>query len=183
MGRLILLVGKTSSGKDTIARYIKDVYGIDQVVSYTTRPKRPSETNGVEHIFVTKEEMANILTTQNVLAYTEFNNTQYCATTQQLEGADKVYIIDPNGVGYLKEKGIPAVTIYVDLDESIIIDRALKRGDNLDAVKTRLADEQGQFNNFKSMQFYDYLICTDCNLEFVYSKVDAILSELGFSKI
>jgi len=44
------LIGKTSSGKDTVARYIKDAYGINQVVSYTTRPKRPCETNGVEHI-------------------------------------------------------------------------------------------------------------------------------------
>ena len=184
MGRLILLVGKTSSGKDTIARYIKDAYGINQVVSYTTRPKRPSETNGVEHIFVTDEEMDSIFATQNIIAHTEFNNTRYCATAQQLEDGDKVYIIDPNGVRELA--GLPLlnkVVIYVDLDEDIIVDRAIKRGDTPFDVKMRLANERKLFDDFKAKKSYDFLINTDCSLELVFSKVDSILNKSGFNKI
>lgn len=183
MGRLILLVGKTSSGKDTIAKYIKDAYGIDQVVSYTTRPKRPSETNGVEHIFISEDEMQKILTEQDIIAYTELNKAQYCATAQQIENADKVYIINPKGVEDLAGSGLDMVTIYVDLDEDIILGRALKRGDKLATVKSRLDDEREQFDNFKARKSYDFLISTDCDLEFVYSKVDSILSMLCFNKI
>lgn len=183
MGRLILLVGKTSSGKDTIARYIKDAYGISQIVSYTTRPKRPSETNWLEHIFVTKKEMSDILATQNILAYTEFNDTQYCTTTKQLEGTDKVYIIDPNGIGYMKEKGISAVIIYVDLDESIIVSRALKRGDDIHAVRTRLKNEREQFDDFKRRKLYDFKVDTNCDFHEVLASVDSILNTSGFSKI
>lgn len=185
MGRLILLVGKTSSGKDTIARYIKDAYGINQVVSYTTRPKRPNETNGVEHFFVSKDEMQKILATQDILAYTKFNDTEYCATAQQLKGSDsdRVYIIDPHGIKELQKKGLDMITIYVDLDEYTILDRAIKRGDILDTVKARLHNEREQFDNFKARKSYDFLISTNCDLEFVYSKVDSILNKSGFRKI
>ena len=183
MGRLILLVGKTSSGKDTIARYIKDAYGISQVISYTTRPKRPSETYGVEHFFVSKDEMQKILTTQDILAYTKFNDTEYCATAQQLEGSDRVYIIDPHGIEELQKKCLDMITIYVDLDEHTILDRATKRGDILDTVKTRLRNEREQFDNFKAKKSYDFLVNTDCSLELVFSKVDSILNKSGFHKI
>ena len=37
---IIAIVGKTSSGKDTAAKYLHDKYGLDMVVSHTTRPMR-----------------------------------------------------------------------------------------------------------------------------------------------
>ena len=127
--------------------------------------------------------MSHILNTQNIIAYTELNKAQYCATAQQIENADKVYIINPKGVEDLAGSGLDMVTIYVDLDEDIILGRALKRGDNLATVKARLDDEREQFDNFKARKSYDFLISTNCDLEFVYSKVDSILSTLGISKI
>lgn len=60
---IIALIGKTSSGKDTVARYIKASYGINQIVSYTTRPMRSHETDGVEHYFVSKERMTEVFRT------------------------------------------------------------------------------------------------------------------------
>ena len=58
---IIAVIGKTSSGKDTVAKVLNEKYGIPSVVSMTTRPKREYETNGVEHVFISKEEMSNVL--------------------------------------------------------------------------------------------------------------------------
>ena len=42
---IIAVIGKTSSGKDTVAKVLNEKYGIPSVVSMTTRPKREYETN------------------------------------------------------------------------------------------------------------------------------------------
>ena len=65
MGKIFVVMGKTSSGKDTIYKRVLDTKTLNQgvredlktVVIYTTRPMRPGETNGVEYFFVTEEEL------------------------------------------------------------------------------------------------------------------------------
>ena len=46
MKTIICIVGKTGTGKDTIAKYLYNKYGIDAICSYTTREKRDYETDG-----------------------------------------------------------------------------------------------------------------------------------------
>lgn len=65
MGKIFVVMGKTSSGKDTIYKRVLDNLTLNQgvceslktVVIYTTRPMRPGETNGVEYFFATEEEL------------------------------------------------------------------------------------------------------------------------------
>lgn len=65
MGKIFILMGKTSSGKDTIYERLLAEQGLQQavkgglktVVTYTTRPMRPGETNGVQYFFSTEEEL------------------------------------------------------------------------------------------------------------------------------
>ena len=54
---IIALQGKTSSGKDSAARYIREIYGIEPVISFATRPIRDSEVEGREHYFINDEQM------------------------------------------------------------------------------------------------------------------------------
>ncbi len=53
MGRIICLMGKSSTGKDTIyKRLLEDQeLALRTIVPYTTRPIRNSEQNGVEYFF------------------------------------------------------------------------------------------------------------------------------------
>lgn len=53
-GSLLCLVGKSGSGKDTVFRRLLERYPrLHAVVTYTTRPRRGGETEGVEYHFVT----------------------------------------------------------------------------------------------------------------------------------
>ncbi len=55
---LIALVGPTAAGKTTLIKYLIDNDpSIHRVVSDTSRPPRPDETQGVDFNFRTKEEM------------------------------------------------------------------------------------------------------------------------------
>ena len=67
--KIIFVVGKTSSGKDTVAKYIKERYNIPIICSYTTRGMRDYEEDGVQHYFISKERMQEILDNEKVIAY------------------------------------------------------------------------------------------------------------------
>ncbi len=67
MGKIFVVMGKTSSGKDTVYKRVLDTLTLKQgakapktVVIYTTRPMRPGETNGVEYFFATEEELQKL---------------------------------------------------------------------------------------------------------------------------
>lgn len=68
MGKIFVVMGKTSSGKDTIYKRVLEHLTFNQgvqkslktVVIYTTRPMRPGETNGVEYFFATEEELQSL---------------------------------------------------------------------------------------------------------------------------
>ena len=67
MGKIFVVMGKTSSGKDTVYKRVLDSLMLSEgalapktVVIYTTRPMRPGEQNGVEYFFATEEELQSL---------------------------------------------------------------------------------------------------------------------------
>lgn len=59
---IIAIAGRTSSGKDYIAKRLSTILDYPLVVSHTTRPIRSNETNGVEHWFDSKKNLKMYLT-------------------------------------------------------------------------------------------------------------------------
>lgn len=58
MGQIYYIMGKSSSGKDTIFKEIRErLPKLQTVTLYTTRPVREGEKDGVEYFFVTDEEL------------------------------------------------------------------------------------------------------------------------------
>ena len=59
MGKIFCLMGKSSTGKDTIyKRLLEDQeLGLQRIVPYTTRPIREGEQEGVEYHFVSEETL------------------------------------------------------------------------------------------------------------------------------
>ncbi len=57
MGKIVCLMGKSSSGKDTVFKRLlqDDALNLHTLVPYTTRPVRDGETDGVEYFFTDEE--------------------------------------------------------------------------------------------------------------------------------
>lgn len=182
--RIIAIEGKTSSGKDTAAKYLNEQYHIPMVVSATTRPMRTYETNGKEHYFVNKQEMTEIIRNNTVIAYTKNDITgiEYCATLEALQGDINVYIINPDGVRWLKQHHqanlFDLTVIYVDLPEEEIIRRGRLRGDNEEILQTRLASERNEFDVAKMNKEYDYYICNSKDQQYLYDELDKIIKNI-----
>lgn len=93
---IIAIVGASGSGKTTLVNHIQKTLGIPALVSYTTRPIRPGETDGVEHWFVTEDTMPS---RDKMLAYTKFGDYHYWTKLSQLETQEIcMYIIDEKGL-------------------------------------------------------------------------------------
>lgn len=185
MKTIICIVGKTSSGKDTITRHIMEKFGLDMVCSYATRPMREGEVNGREHYFVTKEQMQELLKTEHVIAYTinEKTGVEYFATAESVLADNVIYIINPEGIVYLKEhlpEDFRLLQIYVYLDEAEIERRAMLRKDKPKAFRDRINSERVEFDTYYNNKEYDYVVDNRKSKEEVFAEVDAILEkELG----
>ena len=150
MNKKIMILGRSGSGKDTVAQALTKLYGLKQLCSSTTRPRRYEGED--THIFVSEEE-ANMMTDR--VAETVINGYQYFATRQQLDECD-TYVIDPIGLKCMQDnaKNVPLCVVYVNASSAVRKDRAMKRASDPVEAETifykRQADEDGQFKEFEN---------------------------------
>lgn len=132
---LYLFVGKSASGKSTIATFLEKMYGHKQVESYTTRKPRCHDESG--HIFVTEDEFDKL---GELAAFTRYNDKRYGVTYEQLDKCS-LYVIDVSGVETLLKNlngTRPICIIYFDAAVSTRIDRMVDRGASDMEIVSRL---------------------------------------------
>lgn len=142
MNNIYCIVGPSGSGKTTIAEALEREYGWKTISSYTTRPPRYEGETG--HIFVSEEEFQAL---GEMCAYTRFNGFEYGVTADLVEKND-LYVIDPAGVDFFKEKyqgekGIVVIGLHVPVD--VLRRRMQKRGDPEDKIVSRLEHDAKAF--------------------------------------
>ena len=147
-----LIVGESGSGKDTVCNKLELLYNYKVLKSYTTRKKRENEGNA--HIFISEEEVEQYRS--DMIAYTFFDENHYFATKQQFDDCH-LYIIDPDGVQFMKEKlsdEYDIKIIYIKVLEHDRINRMNKRNDGLTQILQRLKNDNIKFKNID----FDYAI-------------------------
>ena len=139
---IILLVGKTAAGKDTIQRELINM-GMNAVISYTTRPPRQEEVDGEAYHFITEEEFLE-KEEQGFFAETVSYNvsgdrTWYYGSAVEDLTDDKVMIANPHGLRQLRKiKSLNPIAFYIMADEESIWNRLRQRGDDSSEARRRL---------------------------------------------
>jgi guanylate kinase len=136
---LICLVGKSASGKTTVANILEEGHEYKQLQSYTTRPPRYENETG--HTFISDEEFDQL---KDVVAYTEYNGYKYGSTKQQIDDVE-IYVIDVPGIETLLEKyntERPIRVFYFDTTVRSRIERMLNRHDSDTAIVSRLYNDE-----------------------------------------
>lgn len=138
MGKLIYLIGKSSSGKDTIYRELLKMQELKlkKVVLYTTRPIREGEKEGVQYNFVDDETFFALKKDGKVIEDRQYNTyyglwRYFTVDDGMIDLEHHNYLIIGTLESYVRtaeyygsDKVLP---IYLDLDDGIRLQRALNR--------------------------------------------------------
>lgn len=142
MNKLFIIIGKSASGKSTIANYLHKHYGFDEVINFTTRPIRINEKNGVDYHFINDNIFSDMMANDEFINYKEqpiyINNKldiYYYGTHKEknninLDENNAVIVIDPQGakslINYFGRENCRVV--YIKCSNNIRKRRAMKRG-------------------------------------------------------
>ena len=173
---IYVLVGQTNSGKSTLARDLVTATGIKQIITYTTRPMRQGEQDGIDYNFISSEEMDSGEYFGRRDFYTVYREEPYSYAIKKddvFPFDDKLIILDPKGLRELKkEVGYKNVTsIYINASDSLIIERGINRGDKPEEIQRRLDVDHDDFSSAK--YFADIVLDpeTDDMLNYMYDKI------------
>lgn len=154
MKKRIILVGKAASGKDYLRRILLE-NGYSTAVSYTTRPPRPNEKEGVDYKFISEELAQEYINQDIFLEYVSFNGWIY-GTTKEQWNCEKVFIMTPAGLSHVK--GVDrneSFVIYLDIKGEDRLNRLFSRKMPGDSIERRMQADEVDFKNFQN---YDMLI-------------------------
>lgn len=164
---IIAIVGPSGSGKTTLALHLREHYTIPTIVSYTTRPMRPEEKDGKEHIFVTEAQMPP---KELMLAYTQFGGYHYWATKAQIpEYRPCTYVIDEKGLVEMQQKFQTEYRII-----PILIRRDAENLTNIDEERQKRDNDRIRLND----HFYSAIINNNGSLEDFLTNASYIINSL-----
>lgn len=143
--KLILLVGHSGSGKDTILKIFQE-YGFETIVSYTTRPPRDYEVNGKDYHFISEADFKTLLNMGFFLEYQSYRDWLY-GTAKQDYGDNKVLIVAKEGMIQLMNKVPNIIAIHIKADEEVRKQRLYDRGDNKEEVERRIVCDRVDFKD------------------------------------
>lgn len=175
---IITVAGRTAAGKSLIAKKLADKLGLKVLQSYTTRQPRPDEIADPEHsdhVFISDEEFDKLT---DIAAETEINGVRYCTTMEKLNECD-FYVIDPEGINYLKDKhgsDFRIVQFYIYADEKVRKERFKKRGKKAADFDNRNTAEDEQFKAYEDYHKYDIIIYNNRTIDEAVEMMSAYVS-------
>lgn len=150
LNTIFLIVGRSGSGKTTLCEQLHTISKLNPIESYTTRKPRYDGERG--HIFVNSfHEWVDEHPDESIVAYTFFDDSHYWATTSQVNSGD-LYVIDPKGVEYLRERytGTKKIkVVYVDATLRERFKRMVRRGDSIVSALRRIWHDKREFRGWK----------------------------------
>ncbi len=145
-----IIIGAGGSGKDFLKkRLVKNPPFLKQEISYTTRPPREGEKDGVDYHFITDKEFDKMVENDKMYQWTTFNEYKWKYGTTKNEFHTKdLFIMNVSGVRKIDEHSRKnCFIIYLDIPEEIRKERLMKRKDNADSVERRLATDREDFKD------------------------------------
>ena len=140
MGKIFCIMGKSSSGKDTLYKQIlkDESLHFSRIVPYTTRPIRSGETEGVEYFFTDEKELSRLKAEGKVIEVRAYDTVHgvwkyFTVDDGQIHLENQNYLIIVTLEAYTKIRdyfGAEFVApIYIEVEDGIRLRRALDRED------------------------------------------------------
>jgi guanylate kinase len=118
-GRLIVVSGPSGAGKDTLIRAaLEAIPQLALIASATTREPREGEVDGIDHVFLSREEFERWIQEDRLLEWAEYSGNLYGTPRQSVEellqkGRSVILRIELQGARKIKERRPDAVMVFV----------------------------------------------------------------------
>ena len=186
---IIVLVGKTASGKTTVANELCKHHGYKRIITYTTRPMRKNEVQDVDYHFISDEQFNEMVKNNEFTEHKRYNTAHGVwsygsIVTSEQEHSDDCYVIilTPQGLRDLSRKVSRYIAFYLDVGLESQLERLKKRGDEEQQIIKRLKNDAKDFENV--LDIVDYSFCTDISLpQEVANAISNFISSLITDKL
>lgn len=175
-GLLFVVSAPSGTGKTTVVeRLVERMPGLALSRSYTSRPMRPGERDGVDYNFISRDTFLQMVQREEFLEWADVFGNLYGSGRRETElrlgsGADLVLVIDVQGARQVRGCVAGTIGIFV-LPPSFAALEARLRGrskDPEDAIRRRLETARREMS---AVDEYDYVIVND--------ELDRCVGELG----
>ena len=171
--KIVIILGASSVGKDCTARILEKEHGFNFIVSTTTRPIRPGESERDPYNFITNDEFKKLIDNNELIEYREYHTLvdnkpdiwYYGVEKCEVEDNEKyVVVLDTVGLIEFKDQ-FPdrVISFYLECDEEIRKQRCLNRGDFNEPEWNRRAEDD-------KIRFVKEII--DNEVDFVIESID-----------
>lgn len=165
-GMLFVISAPSGAGKTSIFRELRVLHPeLRESISYTTRPIRSGERDGVDYHFVSREQFDSMVAQQAFAEWAEVHGNRYGtarATLQRAreEGRDVLLDIDVQGAGQLRASGLDGVFIFI-LPPSMAVLRQRLAGRNTDSVEVIERRMTNAVCEIRAAAAFDYIVVND----------------------
>lgn len=187
MKKIIVLLGASATGKDTVAKHISEKYNIPMAISYTTRPMRSNETQGVEYYFISDDEMHEKFKNGEVIEHTSYYiqsedvSYTYANVVEEFEKGDYVLtILNPHGLYQFNKSQYKdnLVSIMLNCDDRVRLVRSLNRDENVNVNEVLDRFRRDELDFIERRPKTDYEIDTNKPLEEVFNNIDRVIENI-----
>ncbi len=181
-GLMLILSSPSGAGKTTLTRMLLQKEAIDLTlsVSVTTRPRRPSEVDGVHYHFVTPDRFRELRDAGELLEWAEVHGNSYGTPRGPVDallgrGRDVLFDIDYQGTQQIRSRAREDVATVFILPPSMreLRARLERRAEDKPEVIARRLDAAR--NEIARWRLYDYVLVND-DLQRTLADVTAILA-------
>ncbi len=166
--------GKTTLVKALVTRNPELRFSI----SYTTRKKRSNEADGVDYLFVERDEFFGLRDGGALLEFAEVFDNFYGTSREQVEqhlanGHNVILEIDWQGAQQVRKSMPECITIFILPPSVEELERRLRdrRTDSAEVIERRLRDAHGDMEHRDE---FEYVIIND-DLDRAVAELEAIL--------
>ena len=182
MNHILILVGESGCGKSTTAGYLLEYFryqkkqnlkandskfDFHRIISYTTRPQRTGELDGVDYHFISEQKFQRMERQDAFVETGAYRGWHYGSAKVDYTG-NILAILTPYGMRRVKKVFANSTdhsihVVYLDVPRKDRLIKILLRGDDIDEAYRRSLSDVGQFDG-------------------VRDEADIIVENPGFSK-
>jgi guanylate kinase len=165
-GMLFVVSAPSGTGKTTVVeRLVEAMPDVALSRSYTSRPARVGERDGVDYHFVSRERFEQMIAAGEFLEWADVFGNLYGTCAVQTEstltaGQDVILVIDVQGAQQVRQRGLVLVSIFVLPPSFAVLEQRLRgrSKDSDEAIRRRLDVARHEVTGYDE---YDYVVVND----------------------